>query len=45
MLVGRTVWPSRDVRPLARAIGVSSGWLKVTMSAVMPRPVGPTTDA
>ena len=30
--------------PLARGSGVSSGWLKVTMSPVMPRPVGPTTD-
>ena len=30
--------------PLARGSGRSSGWLKVTMSPVIPRPVGPTTD-
>ena len=42
-LEGRRVLPSREVLPFALASGVSSGWLKVTMSPVMPRPVGPTT--
>ena len=30
--------------PLARGSGLSSGWLNVTTSPVIPRPVGPTTD-
>src|SRR4029079_8329969 len=40
----RRVLPSRECLPLARGRGRSSGWLKVTMSPVIPRPVGPTTD-
>src|SRR4029079_12758043 len=40
----RRVLPSRECLPLARGSGRSSGWLKVTMSPVIPRPVGPTTD-
>ena len=45
-LEGTSVVPSRDTLPfgLPRATGASSGWLNVTMSPVIPRPVGPTTD-
>ncbi len=43
-LVGRKIPPSRVATPFARGSGSSSGWLNVTMSPVMPRPVGPTTD-
>ena len=38
------VLPSRVRRPLAFAQRRVVGWLYVAMSAVMPRPVGPTTD-
>src|SRR6186997_339677 len=43
-LDGRRVRPSRECLPLPRGRGRSSGWLNVTTSPVIPRPVGPTTD-
>ena len=43
-LDGRSVRPSRECLPFARGSGRSSGWLKTTMSPLIPRPVGPTTD-
>ena len=43
-LEGMIVLLSLDARPLALGRGESSGWLKVTMSPVIPRPVGPTID-
>ena len=36
--------PSRERLPLAFGSGLSSGWLKVTISPLIPRPVGPTID-
>ena len=36
--------PGQLALGLAAATGASSGWLYVTMSPVIPRPVGPTTD-
>ena len=42
---GWSGWPSRrraTASPPSSASGASSGWLNVTTSPVMPRPVGPT---